>query len=1078
MLIFLRRTLSTHTTFYNDPDYEIVHITLTLRHTPLHIFATYIPFSSSHPIHSASEHFQHLRESISAVRSTARILILGDLNSRIPSSFHNKDIYHDNTDERNETWPDSHLLSTIPPRTSTETIKQPNTNARQLLKLCQQLDLIILNGRGTNSSAQTRPPGYRTHNTTKKRKRFQGSVLDYAISSPSLYSQGHFQVHERLDTISDHCQISLVLRLPHTIQRTVTPQRLNHRAVHWTTIQRQTYHQHMHEVWQHFTPGNSLLTSLEQTLQQSVQHLLQQPRNNRRPSPPWMSDNTVALNRRYRQALNQHRRWQSHTTRQQLQAAHRDYRRALRRDKRRLELHQSHELLYLCKHHSSKLWELIKPKALPAATLLEPSRLAEYIGELYQAPEPDSSTEQTPELVVPPDEVLCRPFDDAELSLTTHFSIHNGVACGPDRIPNEVLRYNSNELYEWLSNLFNRHFFASTYPEEWKVSQVHALHKKGDATDPNNYRLLNINSTIGKLYSVCLNQRLAEFTEDQLSDLQFGFRARRSTDMATLVLLSYIRHARATQKPMYLVFVDFKKAFDTVNRAKLFRRLLEMGISTQFVEALRALYTDLVAKVRNHPDLIPLERGVKQGDPLSPLLFALYINSLEKYLRDLGFTGYEASTVALLILLYADDTVLVANSYDEAVKMFNAVHAFCSDLDLTINIEKTEAMIINDTQPATTFINTTLGPIAVVEEFKYLGTTIHHSGSLSTHMKQRELGGQRARFQWENFRREHPAMTPHTLFNVFESLCTSTSTHGIHLERLQQARPQVKSFNKIRDTIMCHLLGLPATCSRKILYGTFTTWSMDWHLLNNQCLLYIRCRNMPSTSIVRHALELDFSLPKQWSWTKQLLDALDRYPGVDLNTQQPEQLTNILQQHWWNQWWTEILAQSSATIWHRAFQLNLQFQHHFSMEPDWIITTPKLDIHTRRQLLRIKAQAVSLPLFRYLAHQQRDQRLKDYIRNYCPGCHRRISESVFHLTVECPRYNLARETLITAIRNPDLKHMFQAQDPDCLAALLAAPLEMAALRQLVKLVDQRISAKKVNDYNVLLARITRTLTNL
>lgn len=1044
MLVFLHHSLAPHCVITHDPDYEILHITLTLHSTPLHIFATYIPFPTSQPVHSAAQHFQHLTRLISAVRSSTRVIILGDLNSRIAATHSNADTDYDANTPASALWPDSPLLQSIPPRHSAETIGATNMNAKKLLKMCQQLDLVILNGRGHNSGSLTHPSSSTDRASLTSIP--GGSVIDYGISTPYLFSQLHLTVHEYLPGVSDHCLLSLTLQLDRAFPRRPRYRKPTHRDIVWTPSQQESYRSQMQECWRHFTPGPCLLSSIEDTLLQSLQQLISAPAPRRKPMPPWMSPETIALHRQYRQALTQHRRRPTESTVHQLRDSRRRYRTSLRRDKRRVQLHQAHELLHLSRHRPAKFWQLVKPRDPLQRCVLDPSRLAVHIRSLYAAPPPLSSP-PPPTPFVPPHETLCRPFDAQELQLASFYNTGNGISCGPDGIPNELLRYNSIELFEALATVFNQHFSSATYPSSWKESVVHALHKKGDATDPNNYRLLNINSTLGKLYSVCLNNRLADFVEDQLSDFQFGFRARRSTEMATLVLLSYIRHAVARGKRLYLIFVDFQKAFDTVNRDKLFLRLLNMQVPTTFVDAIRAMYADLRARIRNHPDLIPLELGVKQGDPLSPLLFALYINRLEGFLKERGWTGYRAEGYALLLLLYADDTVLVATSKREAEGMFRDLQEFCTSLGLTINIDKTEAMVINGPQ---TPLQSALGPIAVVDEFKYLGTTIHRNGSLSTHLQHRQTQGIRAKHQWESFRSNHPAMAPAHLMQVFEGLCTPKFMFGCHLERLQQSRRQVQTFNQLRTSTMIRLLGVSHKCSRVLLHGSFDLWPLDWHLLHAQGQLYIKCRSLPPSSIAHIALSLDHSLPKQWSWVKQLRQALSQYQDIDIDTIHPELFTGLLKQHWRHQLLADAQHLSSASLWLETRSLLNP------LEPDWLLTSPQLDIHTRMTLVRLKLQPQALPLARYLGHNHPSSRLRHFLsRTFCPCCRCFTAETVFHFVVECPKHDTIRTNLISSIRSETLRTLFLDRAPDCIAHLLSAPSEVRALRLLVRLIDHR-----------------------
>ena len=117
---------------------------------------------------------------------------------------------------------------------------------------------------------------------------------------------------------------------------------------------------------------------------------------------------------------------------------------------------------------------------------------------------------------------------------------------------------------------------------------------------------------------------------------QFGFRRERSTADASLVLSSVIDAYRAQSRSVYVAFVDFRKAYDCINRDILWSCLKHMGVTESALSLIRSMYDCVAFRIRIQGALGPIfysSIGVKQGHPLSPLLFGLLIDRLEEFLE-------------------------------------------------------------------------------------------------------------------------------------------------------------------------------------------------------------------------------------------------------------------------------------------------------------------------------------------------------------------------------------------------------------------------------------------------------------
>ena len=195
---------------------------------------------------------------------------------------------------------------------------------------------------------------------------------------------------------------------------------------------------------------------------------------------------------------------------------------------------------------------------------------------------------------------------------------------------------------------------------------------------------------------MAINERLTKYLDNMgiIGDEQAGFRKNYSTMDHIFVISSLINLYKHKGKRIYCAFIDYKKAFDLIDRSKLWMKLVGYGINGKLMTVIHNMYLNAKACVKLNSKISPLFKcnlGVRQGDSLSPLLFALYINDFELYLsRRYEGLKYSSSLINeilsdddielfinIFVLLYADDTVVLAESPGELQKALNAVYEYC-----------------------------------------------------------------------------------------------------------------------------------------------------------------------------------------------------------------------------------------------------------------------------------------------------------------------------------------------------------------------------------------------------------------
>ena len=213
-----------------------------------------------------------------------------------------------------------------------------------------------------------------------------------------------------------------------------------------------------------------------------------------------------------------------------------------------------------------------------------------------------------------------------------------------------------------LVRVFNVIFDSENFPSIWTEGIIIPLFNKGNANDANNYRGITLISCLEKIFTSVINNRLLKWSDENniVTDAQFGFKPGYGTTDAIVSLHSIISIVLSSKKKLYCSFVDYRKAFDSVNTYKLLFKLERSGIT-------RKLYNIkcLISCVKfqsQFSHFFDCTVGLMQGETLSPFLFSLYINYFENELIKGFCDPIYLQDISLFLLMYADDIVLLSET--------------------------------------------------------------------------------------------------------------------------------------------------------------------------------------------------------------------------------------------------------------------------------------------------------------------------------------------------------------------------------------------------------------------------------
>ena len=266
----------------------------------------------------------------------------------------------------------------------------------------------------------------------------------------------------------------------------------------------------------------------------------------------------------------------------------------------------------------------------------------------------------------------------------------------------------SNRLHRWIIKVWKE----VHVPQAWKDADIVTIYKKGDRTECGNYRGISLLSAAGKIFArILLNILSSHITPEVVPETQCGFRSNRSTVDMIFCIRQLQEKCIEQDRPLYIVFVDFTKAFDTVGRTGLWQLLRKYGCPEKFTTMIESRHTGMMVNVRNGgevSDTFAITNGVKQGCVLAPTLFSIFLSAmLEEAFRDMGeeCTSNHARMQASLQLhtserrqkntnilvrelLFEDDSALIAHSAEKIQRIVDAFANASSKFGLKINIKK------------------------------------------------------------------------------------------------------------------------------------------------------------------------------------------------------------------------------------------------------------------------------------------------------------------------------------------------------------------------------------------------------
>ena len=231
--------------------------------------------------------------------------------------------------------------------------------------------------------------------------------------------------------------------------------------------------------------------------------------------------------------------------------------------------------------------------------------------------------------------------------------------------------------------------------EAWNTSLTILLYKKRNLHQLTNHRPIALANTIYKLFTSTLTSIFSLYGEKYqiLHDSQEGLRAERCTARQLQTIIPALKNARLTNQDIYILYIDFKNAFGSIDHARLLAIMKDLGYLQDAVALVGNIYsqsnTTFSGEHFDRTQPIPIQRGTIQGDTLSPYLFIIFLEPLLRWLqqRNIGYT-YNTSSTKLSSATYADNLAVISNNITSFQHQLNKLDKYCEWAGMDLGIPK------------------------------------------------------------------------------------------------------------------------------------------------------------------------------------------------------------------------------------------------------------------------------------------------------------------------------------------------------------------------------------------------------
>jgi hypothetical protein len=605
-------------------------------------------------------------------------------------------------------------------------------------------------------------------------------------------------------------------------------------------------------------------------------------------------------------------------------------------------------------------------------------------------------------------------------------------------------------------------------PSDWSTSFLCPLHKKGDKLVTANYRGLAIPSCVGKIYAMILNNRLNKYLESNglRVDCQFGFRKHKGT-MHCCYLLQHAIHQVCQSEEyggmnskLYVALIDFEKAFDSVAREYIWAKLAQLGIKGDILTSLKALYAkvEFKIKVNGHisKDNILALQGVKQGCPLSPLLFGIFIEQLHLFLQerhpDLGF---DLRNKGITDFMFADDVCMLDIRKGGLQNLLHTLLDFSTRFQMKVNVDKSDIIVFRPRKTAPLQYKFMYGNdvMKVKSCVKYLGCMVHCTKGFNTAAQHAAESARRAYFMFSNKLLRNDIYMPDVQIKLFKALILPICLYGAQVWGIQYLALHTDTdifnnpFQELQFMFLKHIAGVKRSSLRWALLNEFEMPPMQMFIALSCCRWWNS--NIQNQNLVTNAFEDELRWMHKGNtecWVFKFLSFLedlgyfddkfavniDNFTNLYVHIDLIEDLLNARYEEIWSN-----IHEDPRNCPSEGALLSKYAYWMYPSDGNIRHLNKAIDKDAHQNLLRFRLMSWNLEVYNVNLRS-----VPRHLRT-CRLCHANV-EDEFHIIYECPLYNSQRRKHEDLFVFEDIRCFLNNNNQNDLASFL---LDVACVRR-------------------------------
>ena len=463
------------------------------------------------------------------------------------------------------------------------------------------------------------------------------------------------------------------------------------------------------------------------------------------------------------------------------------------------------------------------------------------------------------------------------------------------------------------------------------------------------------------------------------------------------------------KKKLYCCFVDYKKAYDSIERSMLWYKFIKLGINGRFLSVLRSMYSEVklcVKHLGNISDFFNSDLGLFRREITSPICFSLFLNDIEMHLQENINSGISIDQISIYLLLFADDAVIVSETRSELQNLLDSLYTYCRKWNLTVNVEKTKIMVFKKggrlSDDEKWFFNNQ--EIEVVKSFNYLGVVFTSGGSFV--QAANTLAGKGMRSLHSLFAMTRNMKVPiNIMFNLFDSYVLSVLNYGAEVWGFLNS----DNIEKVQKKFCKWILNVKQSTNTLALYGELGRFPLYIERHIRMIKYFLKIYTSKSENCILKAILQDqirnIQLNKSIkNWASNICEILQSaglnevwlFPeSVSINVLVPL-LRCRLRDIYITNWRTGLEMSSSLNIFR---EIKITFER-----SDYIDVLENTKYRNSLAKLRLASHKLNIEIGRHNNVPRHERK--------CLLCNLNDIEDEFHFVLKCPVYADIRKELV------------------------------------------------------------------